>query len=182
MAPEKASKAVEGHQEERAHLVQARHTGLQRQIAQCPGAAGPGGPTVQGAAKAPGAIRGVLELAWDNENGDSEEEDGDEDEEAVSDVVAVRDHVVLASVALRARALLRLIRKTDVGRRPLTWSKHTHELVLNGRPMIGRDIFHLVVHVTRDRRSKRPKVGSCGPPPGFDRFARGLRTLGVAAG
>ena len=39
---EKASKAVEGHQEERPHLVQTRHAGLQRQIAQCPGAAGPG--------------------------------------------------------------------------------------------------------------------------------------------
>ena len=41
-ASEKASKAVEGHQEKRPHLVQTRHAGLQRQIAQCPGAAGPG--------------------------------------------------------------------------------------------------------------------------------------------
>ena len=140
------------------------------------------GPTVQGAAKAPVAVKGVLEPAWDSEDGDSEEDDGDEDEEAVSDVMAVREHVVPASVAVRARALLRLIRKTDAGRRQLTWTKHTHELVLKGRPMAGTDIFDLVVHVTRDRRSKRPKAGSPGPPPGFDRFARALRTLGVAAG
>ena len=140
------------------------------------------GPNVQGAAKAPVAVRGVLEPAWDSEDGDSEEEDEDKDEEAVSDVMAMREHVVPASVAQRARALLRLIRKTDAGRRQLTWSKHTHELVLKGRPMAGTDIFDLVMHVSRDRRSKRPKGGSPGPPPSFDRFARALRKLGVAAG
>ena len=129
------------------------------------------GPTVQGAAKAPVAVKGVLEPAWDSEDGDSEEDDGDEDEEAVSDVMAVREHVVPASVAVRARALLRLIRKTEADRRQLTWAKHTHELVLKGRPIAGTDIFDLVVHVTRDHHSKRPKAWSPRPPPGFDRFA-----------
>ena len=112
------------------------------------------GPNVHGAAKAPVAVRGVLEPAWDSEDGDSEEEDEDEDEEAVGDVMAMREHVVPASVAQRARSLLRLIRKTDAGRRQLTWSNHTHELVLKGRPMAGTDIFDLVVRVSRDRRSK----------------------------
>ena len=109
-------------------------------------------------------------------------QDEDADERAVEDVVAIREAVVPPSVAKRARTLLMLVRKTDNGRRVLTWTKGKHELVLNGRRLAGTDIFDLVVHATRDKRAKRPKAGSPGPPPGFGRFARALSKIGAGAG
>ena len=96
--------------------------------------------------------------------------------------MAIREAVVPPSVAKRARTLLMLVRKTDNGRRVLTWTKGKHELVLNGRRLAGTDIFDLVVHATRDKRAKRPKAGSPRPPPGFGRFARALSKIGVGAG
>ena len=109
-------------------------------------------------------------------------QDEDADERAVEDVMAIREAVVPPSVAKRARTLLMLVRKTDNGRRVLTWTKGKHELVLNGRRLAGTDIFDLVVHATRDKRAKRPKAGSPGPPPGFGRFARALSKIGAGAG
>ena len=99
-----------------------------------------------------------------NEEGSQDE---DTDERAVEDVMAIREAVVPPSVAKRARTLLMLVRKTDNGRRVLTWTKGKHELVLNDRRLASTDIFDLVVHATRDKRAKRPKAGSPGPPPGF---------------
>ena len=140
------------------------------------------GRTVQGAARAPAAVRVAPEEDSDDDYDGEDDDDLDEDTEAVEEVMAVRDQVVPVSVAQRARTLLKLIRKHDQGRGNLSWTKGSHELVIKGKRLAGTDIFDLAVHVTRDRRAKRPQAGSPGPPPGFDRFARALRTLGAGAG